>query len=63
MAKKKKRAKYKRRKSSYIPAGRKGHVKRGCGKRNWKRGNNAYWGCKKGRQRKYSKKKARSRKR
>lgn len=64
MAKQKKKAKYKRkkRKSSYIPVGKKGHFKRGCGKRNWKRGGNAYWGCKKGRQRRYGKKKTKARK-
>ena len=55
MAKKKKKRKHKR-KSSYIPVGRKGHVKRGCGKRNWRRGGNAMWKCKVGKKRAYKKK-------
>ena len=29
-------------------AGRKGHVKRGCGKRNWRHGGSARWRCKPG---------------
>jgi len=28
--------------------GKKGHVKRGCGKRKWSRGGNARWKCKPG---------------
>jgi ribosomal protein L37AE/L43A len=54
MAVKKKRRK--KRKSYYIPVGRKGHVKRGCGKRNWRRGGNAVWKCKKGKKHPYKKK-------
>lgn len=57
MAKRKKTTRKKRRKSSYIPVGRKGHVKRGCGKRNWRRGGNARWRCKVGKKRPYKTKK------
>jgi hypothetical protein len=44
----KKKRKAKKRKSYYIPVGKKGHVKRGCGKRKWRRGGNAMWRCKGG---------------
>jgi hypothetical protein len=29
------------------------HVRRGCGKRNWRRGGNAYWKCKVGKKHAY----------
>jgi hypothetical protein len=54
--KKKKRATSARR----TPTKKRKKVKRGCGKRNWSRGGNAYWKCKRGKRRpyKYAKKKA-----
>jgi len=46
---------YRKAKRRYA-ARRKGHVKRGCGKRNWRRGGNAMWKCKVGKKRAYKKK-------
>lgn len=52
--------KRKKRKSSYIPVGRRGHIKRGCGKRNWSRGGNAHWKCKRGKKFPYKGKRAKT---
>lgn len=49
----KQRRAVKRRRSRYIPVGRPGHIKRGCGKRNWRRGGNARWKCRVGKTRPY----------